>query len=52
MNVVQWHDKRVVSILSTIHGNNTVSVERRSRQAVGGRETVEKLEAITDTWGS
>ena len=48
MNVVQWHDKRIVSILSTIHGDNTVSVERRSRHAVGGRETVEKPEAITE----
>lgn len=48
MNVVQWHDKRVVSILSTIHDDNTVTVERRSRHVVGGRETVEKPEAITE----
>lgn len=48
MSVVQWHDKRIVSLLSTIHGDNTVSVERRSRQAEGGREVVEKPEAITE----
>lgn len=48
MNVVQWHDKRLVSLLSTIHGDDTVSVERRSRHAVGGHEVVEKPEAITE----
>ena len=46
LNIVQWHDKQVVSILSTLHGGNTVEVERRSRQAVGGRE-VEN----TSIWG-
>ena len=44
MKIVQWHYKRVVSILSMIHGDTTVEVERRSRHAVGGREVVEKPE--------
>ena len=43
MKIVQWHDKRVVSILSAIHGDKTVEVERRSRH-----EVVEKPEAITE----
>lgn len=47
-NVVQWHDKRVVSVLSTLHGDRTVSVQRRSRHAVGGQEVVDKPEAVTE----
>ena len=48
MNVVQWHDKRVVSILSTLHDDSPVAVERRTRRAQGGREVVEKPEAIVE----
>ena len=44
--LVQWHDKRVVSLLTTIHDDTTVDVERRSRLAEGGRETVEKPLAV------
>ena len=46
MNVVQWHDKRLVSVLSTVHDDTPVAVERRSRRAPGGRETVEKPQAV------
>lgn len=46
--LVQWHDKRVVSLLTTIHDNTTVDVERRSRLAEGGRETVEKPLAVVE----
>ena len=48
MSVVQWHDKRVVSVLSTIHDDTPVPVERRSRRAPGGRETVEKPQAMVE----
>ena len=48
MRIIQWHDKRVVSVLSTIHGDKTVEVERRSRRAVWGREVVEKPETVTE----
>ena len=51
MNVVQWHDKRVVSILSTLHDDSPVAVERRTRRAQGGREVVEKPEAIVEYMG-
>ena len=44
---MQWYDKRILSILSTFH-DNTAKVERCSRHAVGGREIVEKPEAITE----
>ena len=37
-----------VSLLSTIHSDNTVSVERHSRHAEGGRGTVQKPEAIAE----
>ena len=46
MKVVQWHDKRVVSILSTIHSDATVPVERQSRHAKRGCEVVEKPKAF------
>ena len=48
MSILQWHNKRVVSILSTIHGDDPVEVERRWRHAPGGREVIEKPEAITE----
>ena len=48
MNVVQWHDKRGVSILSTLHDDSPVAVERRTQRAQGGREVVEKPEAIVE----
>ena len=46
--VIQWHDKRTVSILSTVHTDTPVQVERRSRHAPGGREEVEKPEAVVE----
>ena len=48
LNLVQWHDKRVVSVLSTLHSDKTVTVTWRSRHAPGGHENVEKPEAITE----
>ena len=48
MNLVQWHDKRVVSVLSTIHDDTPVAVQRRSRRAPGGREMVEKPQAVVE----
>ena len=51
MNVVQWHDKRLVSALSTIHDDTHVAVERRSWRAPGGWETVEKPQAVVEYMG-
>ena len=48
LRVVQWHDKRTVSILSTLQSDSTVTIERRSRHAPGGREEVEKPEAVVE----
>ena len=48
MSVVQWHDKRIVSILTTMHSEKPVEVQRRSRSAPGGREVVEKPEAVVE----
>ena len=48
MSVVQWHDKRVVSVLSTIHDDTPVPVERTSRHCPGGRETAEKPRAVVE----
>ena len=41
-------DKRVISLLSTVHGDLAVEVERRSRHAPSGREMVEKPEAVVE----
>ena len=48
MVVVQWHDKRTVSVLSTVHSHSPVQTERRSRHAADGREVVEKPEAVVE----
>ena len=42
MLLIKWMDKRAVTALTTIHPDREVAVERRSRRAVGGRETVMK----------
>ena len=46
--IVQWHDKRIVSVLSTVHSDAPIQVERRSRHAPNGREIVEKPEAVVE----
>lgn len=44
---LKWMDKRVVSMISTIHSTNTmVSIDRRTSLAVGGREQVQKPECV------
>lgn len=48
MKVIQWHDKRVVSVLSTLHDDTPVPVQRRSRRAPGGQETVQKPQAVVE----
>ena len=48
MLAIKWVDKRVVTALTTIHDDSVVTVERRSRKAVGGRETVQKPKAIVE----
>ena len=48
MAVIQWRDKRLVSLLSTVHHDTPVQVERRCRSAPGGRDVVEKPEAVVE----
>ena len=48
MAIVQWHDKRVVSLLSTVHSDTPVQIERRCTHVSGGHEVVEKPEAIIE----
>ena len=50
MSVVQWHDKRVVLMLTTLHDDSPI-IEQRSRQAEGGQEVVHKPEAINKYMG-
>ena len=45
---IQWKDKRVVSMLTTIHSDDVVVVQRRSRVAPSGREEVKNPVAITE----
>ena len=48
VNLVQWQDKRLVSVLTTLHDDTPVQVERRSWHGPGGRETVDKPQAVTE----
>lgn len=43
---LKWKDKKVVSLLTTIHGHEMVSITRRTKGAAGGHKTVEKPMAI------
>ena len=47
-SLVQWLDKCVISLLTTLHQDTTVVVERRSRHAEGGREVVQKPMVIVE----
>ena len=42
LTALQWQDKRLVTMLSTIHNDDMISKRRRTRHAVGGREEIEK----------
>ena len=48
MLAIKWMDKRAVTALTTIHKDTEVTVERRSRHAAGGREMVQKPQAIME----
>ncbi len=48
MLAIKWVDKRVVKALTTIHNDSKVAVERRSRNATGGPEIVQKPLAIVE----
>ena len=48
MLAIKWMDKRAVTALTAIHEDAAVVVERRSRHAPGGRETVMKPQAIVE----
>ena len=46
MLFLKWKDKREVSLLTTIHDDNSVLKERHSRLASGGTEEISKPYAI------
>ena len=48
MLAIKWMDKRPVIMLTTIHNNDIISTERRSRKAEGGIEKVEKPVAVAE----
>ena len=48
MLVIKWLNKRAVTALTTIHKDTDVTVERRTRHATDGRETVQKPQAIVE----
>ena len=49
MSVVQWHDKRVVLMLTTLHDDSPI-IEQRSRQAEGGQEVVQNQRQLISIW--
>ena len=48
LTCMKWHDKRVVNMLSTYHGDESMEKERRNRNVVGGTERVKKPRMIED----
>ena len=48
MLAIKWMDIRAVTALTAIHEDAAVAVERRSRRAPGGRETVMKPQAMVE----
>ena len=45
---LKWKDKRVVSMLSTIHDDSMISKERQSREVSGGVETIQKPAVVEE----
>ena len=45
---LKWMDKRAVTMISTIHDNTMVPIQRRSRFAEGGREVISKPQCIVE----
>jgi hypothetical protein len=50
MLAIKWMDKHAVTVLTTAHEDTEVEVERRTRYAVGGRETVMKPTAVVELY--
>ncbi len=48
MLAIKWVHKRVITALTTIHDDSKVAAERRSRNATGGPEIVQKPLAIVE----
>ena len=46
---LQWKDKRLVTMLSTIHNAHMVSKTQRTRQATGGVQEIQNPKMI-DRW--
>ena len=47
MYAIKWMDKRLVTVLTTIHsGDDVVTIERRNWRAPGGWERVQKPQAV------
>ena len=42
LTALQWQDKRLVTMLSTIHNDDMISKRQRTRLAAGGREEIQK----------
>ena len=45
---LKWHDKRVVTMLSTFHNDEVIEKRRRTRRADEGTETVKKPKMVED----
>lgn len=45
---LKWHDKRIVTMLSTFHDGELIEKTRRTRKADGGREVVKKPRMVED----
>jgi hypothetical protein len=48
MVTVKWAEKRLVAVLTTIHSDEVVVVERRTRLSDAGHEVIQKPKAIVE----
>ena len=47
---LQWKDKRLVTMVSTIHDDEMIRKQRRTRRADDGTEEILKPMSTTHTW--
>ena len=45
---LQWMDKRLVTMISTVHNDDMVSKRRRTKHATGGQEEIEKPKMVEE----
>ena len=48
LTCLKWQDKREVKLLSSVHSGEHVTISRRTKNVLGGREGIQKPKMIDD----